>query len=466
MPTVRRQRVSDSINKQCGLRPPTQIPLRQAEAEKQEGNVAVLSCCLPLRSGTSHSMTINVGCGIVRLCHALDRRLTISTARHGLLNGHLHSPALVLYMYYSVTCDNDIASPAMASSMNTPYSCSDSALLERRPKIMSDPFKDHQWPREFLGRALSTGTMIQASYSSAPRLQVCRQIGSGSQRTVFEQLEERFALGIRRCIVESEKESEKEMHGLIADAFRNYARSVGCLVKVPDFQDCVPQCRCPSTTSQTVRALPMPEVVRQALVQEFYPWTWNVESETIDSIVSKARNKHCLPQICFGVEDEPEMDADNFTLHDLPLGIRRMTLLGLDQHDLAAELGKAYALIHWGAGIAVGCVKPVLGTTTSTASDNELRTVNLFLMDFGRCRHVRLDGKACEVFFHLQMGMGERRRYIPHYRRSPDLFNSFANAYIAAGEAILTERGIASEFDLNEFIKSYKDIMIDFVDRQ
>lgn len=148
-----------------------------------------------------------------------------------------------------------------------------------------------------------------------------------------------------------------------------------------------------------------------------------------------------------------------------------MTDLGLDTHSLATAMGKAYAIMHWGAGINGDDVEFVLGTSllltegTNSHRDVQNRAVGMYLLDFGQCNAVNLQEDPDIVYqaFKGTMVTDNNQSYIPNCRTSPALFQSFRDGYLQAGRVVLEQKGLEERFSIEEFLGQYDEYSEDFL---
>ncbi|CAG8044278.1 unnamed protein product [Penicillium nalgiovense] len=118
-----------------------------------------------------------------------------------------------------------------------------------------------------------------------------------------------------------------------------------------------------------------------------------------------------------------------------------MEQIGIETVPLAKAMGKAYATLHWAAAI--------------NGDDVEF----LYLLDFGQCEAVDLAQNPDVVYqaFKGAMVIGDNQHFIPHYSRSPALFATFRQGYIEAGNIILSDRGLKTKFNMEDFMKEYEE---------
>jgi hypothetical protein len=96
----------------------------------------------------------------------------------------------------------------------------------------------------------------------------------------------------------------------------------------------------------------------------------------------------------------------------------------LDINFIAMVMGKAFALMHWGAGITADDVEFVLGSHTTNLPGDEgdnfqQRAIGLYLLDFGQCEHVDLAEDAEDVYqaFKGAMVTGDNQLFIPNCQK-------------------------------------------------
>ncbi|KAI1396237.1 hypothetical protein F4819DRAFT_491721 [Hypoxylon fuscum] len=230
-------------------------------------------------------------------------------------------------------------------------------------------------------------------------------------------------------------------------------------------------CRSRGTLVQIERILPLPKITRKALITYFYPHGSNsvLDSDIIQLILEDTPNKHCLARTYLG-RDHGAFPKEEFSLRNFPLYLSSMERLGLDVVGLAISMGKAYAIMHWGAGVNGDDVEFVLGTSTARERGHggdafQHRAVGLYLLDFGQCELVDLSEDPDVVYqaFKGAMVTGDNQLFIPHYQRSPKLFSAFGEAYLDAGQRIIVDKKLEKNFNMEEFMKEYEEYAEDFL---
>lgn len=211
------------------------------------------------------------------------------------------------------------------------------------------------------------------------------------------------------------------------------------------------------------RILPLPKVVRRALINEFI----TADISQASALLADPKNKHCLARVYLGKENGTL--SHESPLRNFPMYLDNMKQIGIDTIKLASSLGKAYATLHWGAGVNGDDIEFVLGTTaeqrpSGNPPDFQHRAVCLFLLDFGQCDIVDLSQESETVYqaFKGAMVTGDNQNFIPHANQ-PELFAAFKEGYSAAGTIILADKRLDSKFDMKEFIQQYEEYAEDFL---
>ncbi|POR31345.1 Uncharacterized protein TPAR_08444 [Tolypocladium paradoxum] len=349
-----------------------------------------------------------------------------------------------------------------------------------------------------LKRSLNINSVISTSSSFATRcqravshadLQHIIQIGEGFQGTIFEQVGLSWVMKKEKPgndTIPSNLRHEYSMHSDVTTAFDRYAESVGCNVHVPRLFGIIPTSdsafwqehlhkfpdgyRNRTTIVRMERILPLPKVIRRALVSQFYPrpTATLLDAETTNRVLSDPPNKHCIARTYLG-RDGGIFTKEKFSLRNFPLYLKAMERLNLDTESLAASMGKAYALMHWAACVNGDDVEFALGTSAVQNEEHSLdfqhRAIGLYLLDFGQCDAVDLSEDAAVVYqaFKGAMVMGDNQWFIPHYKKSPELFAVFEKAYIEAGQTVINDKALGNKFNIQEFMAEYVEYAEDFL---
>jgi hypothetical protein len=332
---------------------------------------------------------------------------------------------------------------------------------------------------------------LRAQRAVRPELQDIIQIGEGLQAAVFEQVGLPLVMKKEKPGNEnlrSNLQREYIAHLAVQSAFEHYEPSIGSHISLPIAYDFIPRTQEEEfwTTKLEMfpqgyqtrgnivnmsRIMPLPKVVRKALITKFYPFEETDEHTRLaitNDILNKVPNKHCLARTYLGRLDGT-YSRESFSLRNFLVYLRSMQQLGLEVKELAALMGKAFAIMHWGAGVNGDDVEFVLGT--SAAEDRSMppgfqrRAVRFYLLDFGQCEMVDFSDDPDIVYqsFKGAMVAGDNQSFIPHYRQSPDLFDAFKTAYMEAGQFILEQKELEDKFSMEDFMAEYEEYAEEFL---
>lgn len=224
----------------------------------------------------------------------------------------------------------------------------------------------------------------------------------------------------------------------------------------------------PSTALQMERILPLPKVLRKALISHFHP---SPDPATVVRILDRTPDKHCLVRTYLGRKNRPKQLTDGeFSLRNFQLYLNPMRGMSLDVMGLATSTGEAFAIMHWGAGVDGDDVEFVLGTSATTETDMaqpdlQHRAVGLYLLDFGQCQSVDLfneDVQDVYQGFKAAMIMGDNQLFIPHPKET-ELFRAFSEAYKKIAGLVLKAQGLDEKFDVDDFFQEYLEYAEDFL---
>ncbi|KAJ5462150.1 hypothetical protein N7530_010355 [Penicillium desertorum] len=302
---------------------------------------------------------------------------------------------------------------------------------------------------------------------SRPELQQLNQIGVGLQGAVFEQLGKPLAL--KKETPGNEKlpsnlYHEYKIHCDVSAAFEHYQSINRGGPRTETFG----HYRMRGDLVRMERILPLPKVVRRALISQFCV-PEHRDSTEIEAILNQPGNKHCLARVYLG-KANGSIDHD-LPLRNFPLYLTSLERIGIETLHLANAMGKAYATLHWGAATNGDDVEFVLGTSataaqgTNHAPDLQSRAVQLYLLDFGQCEAVDLAQDPDVVYqaFKGAMVTGDNQSFIPHYLRSPAMFATFRQGYIEAGNMILSDKKLQNKFSMVAFMQEYEEYAEDFL---
>lgn len=345
-----------------------------------------------------------------------------------------------------------------------------------------------------LRQALSTRSVISTLSSYAARCQkgpsrpeILQEIGQGLQGIIFE----------RTChptVLKKEKQentlrgrslrNEFYTHLQVYESFDLYSQLLKCRVSVPlaiklitedasrsAIAQLPEQYRTASDLFEMGRVLPLPKIIRKALIDMFYPLSEDEDGvlEIRQGVLDDALNNHCLVRPYLGMNNKT-YTSDQFSLRNFILSFESLKRLDFEVEELAECLGKAYAIMHWGAHINGDDVEFVLGSSTTTGPDQhdvpsfQHRRIGLYLIDFGQCDKVDMNQEPDAVYqaFKGSMVTGDNACFIPNHRQTPDLFKIFKKAYSQAAQRIVEHQGTQGTFDITEFMNQYQEYVEDF----
>ncbi|KAI6778314.1 uncharacterized protein J7T54_005830 [Emericellopsis cladophorae] len=356
---------------------------------------------------------------------------------------------------------------------------------------------------EILRRSLSVRSVVSTTSSFAelfeatasnPQLHIIREIGAGLQGTIFEQVGKPMVFKkekIQNSLMACNLKNEFHLHQLVWDAFEKYRNhsSIHCDVVVPAAQKFIAaqdnnawptllpklplDCRVQSDIVIMERVLPLPKIIRRALIEEFYPFPRGVSDSEKGQIIKWAlnvvSNKDCLVRPYLGIPRKVYTEA-NFSLRNFIIGFEDLERCETDFETITQALGSAYAILHWAAHVNGDDVELVLGSSLATVPGRQQRfqqrKIGLFLIDYGQCDEVDMSKPAEEVYqaFRSAMVTGDNGCFIPNPRHRPQLFRLFKNTYSTTAKQILEESSFEKEkFDIDKFMKLYQEYVEDFL---
>lgn len=225
----------------------------------------------------------------------------------------------------------------------------------------------------------------------------------------------------------------------------------------------------PSMALITERILPLPKVVREALIAQYLPPALQ------PAAVANPSNRECLARLYLGKRRRPGAPpAPNFTLRNFNLCLDQMLDLELPVADYAAAMGEALAVIHWQANVDAYDVEFVLGSEAGTEYTQDIatilaltpemvtsmrphtdldalvsanfrrRTTRIWVLDFNLCNRweEQMGWEQPDALVdHLVMSFFENDPYYPlplkDYSRERNLWEAFSDSYLhKAGEIL------------------------------
>lgn len=201
------------------------------------------------------------------------------------------------------------------------------------------------------------------------------------------------------------------------------------------------------------RILPLPGVVRDAIIEQFCP-------KGLKGVAREdEENRDCLLRLYLGtglpiVGPTPSLSASpnvQFSLRNFPLCLNKTESLGLDAKPYAEAIAEGIAILHWGAGIDARDVEFVLGSSKLLGKDQygnqdgemevETRkgnTVWVWVLDFNQCEGIERDESGVEL---AARAWWDNDPYFPRAGaacgKDEELWECFRGKYEEVGRMIL-----------------------------
>ena len=269
-----------------------------------------------------------------------------------------------------------------------------------------------------LTRGLTVNSLISTRSSFAQRHQAgvsqakpaFNRIGEGVQGVVFEVTGSEQVVKRAKHNHPDQLKLEFEIHRHVAAAFERRSELVPNIIIPKSFafyQHDTPKGREwwkenrmrfpaddqePSNVLVLQHILPLPKVVRRALIEKFGPPS---PASNKEKILNTAAQKHCLVRPYLAEARLDEGPRDNIKLQNFALWSNQLDDLGLDLNLLAMLMASALAVMHWEAMVDAGDVEFVLGSRAERQDQTEIslqcRVTSIFLLDFGMCKKCGFD---------------------------------------------------------------------------
>ncbi|OQE22645.1 hypothetical protein PENSTE_c010G01338 [Penicillium steckii] len=326
----------------------------------------------------------------------------------------------------------------------------------------------------------SSFALLQDQHVSHPDLQLVKHIRSGRQGTVFEHISKPYVIK-KENPTWVEKGTEftirrEYFDNLVpaAAAFTRFRKVVKTMIRVPTplgfvsdtdtqfWDDVLPKLPLEHRTRGNVilmeHILPLAKVTRKALFSFVYGRR-NLTSGQVNDLVNDPNNKQCLIHPYLGMDDNDVVDIPEFHL-----SFEWLRKVGMEMLQLSVYLGRAYAILHWGAGIDGRGVKLVLGTRCVEGEDNirgfQNRSTELYFIDFGECTQVNLaEDEYLGVYdVYIKAMLSETNALIiPPISRRPGYFGGFRDAYCETSQFILQRKDLQDKFNGYDFMNRYRN---------
>jgi hypothetical protein len=328
-----------------------------------------------------------------------------------------------------------------------------------------------------LRQMLSLKSQISTSSSEAQtKSQTCfRKIGAGACGVVFAQDRTSLVFKLAKSPDHTELWNNYRMHVKIAREFRRHMIDQ---VKVPEVYFFVPSGRAsfwdkhpelleaaknevnlPTAALLTERIIPLPSTTRELLINKY------CAPRIKDQARADLANRDCLVRVYLG-STKGKIGQMFFSLRNFKLHLNHMTDLDLDSEALARGMGRALAVLHWGAKTDARDVEFVIGRSSTTkkkkktraepAMDDDeepcyarpptdvidnffCRVTELFVLDFNQVRKITMDDEG------VAMAVEAWRLNVPYYPKplgqteaEQNVWEAFVGSYIAASQEVMS----------------------------
>ncbi|RYO85082.1 hypothetical protein DL764_009231 [Monosporascus ibericus] len=207
--------------------------------------------------------------------------------------------------------------------------------------------------------------------AQAENLRPFRKIGAGACGAVFAQEGKPLAMKLAKS-TDSNLWNDYLMHTLIFEKINRHEIEV----KVPECYFFVPKerteyfqqhrtlseaaqavCHVPTDILTTEKIIPLPEVTRTLLIKKY------CAGRIKQSALADPANKDCLVRVYLG-SLQGKSGGMFFSLRNFKLHLNQMVELQLDVEEMASQMGKSLAVMHWDARTDARDVEFALGSST------------------------------------------------------------------------------------------------------
>ncbi|KAK4452889.1 hypothetical protein QBC34DRAFT_454293 [Podospora aff. communis PSN243] len=218
----------------------------------------------------------------------------------------------------------------------------------------------------------------------------------------------------------------------------------------------------PTSVVEMERIEPLSREERERFARQVY------EGDVVEEVLSYGPNEHCLVRPYLGKHSGGfGLLGREASMRNLPVYLDDLEKLGEDVEYIAREMGRAFGVMHWGAGVDGDDVEFVLGTSVLQLHGcypphrgpiRNFRTTGLWLLGFRQCKTVDLHKPADVVYqaFSSAMVTGNNQLFIPSVGDGP-LWNNFSHGYTQAAEKVIYERRLGERFSAKAFLEFYKE---------
>ena len=204
------------------------------------------------------------------------------------------------------------------------------------------------------------------------------------------------------------------------------------------------------------RILPLPELIRMDLIEEYFDQDGRVQREA----KKDPDNKDCLVRIYLGDRESDRQQSEVYdSLRNFPLRLNMMEQLDLEVSELAKEMAIGLAIMHWQAQVDGMDVEYVLGSSATRDSEPQRgyddvlapphtvkaisfkrKAVHLWMLDFDKA--TTIDFKERDVDKKLVPAFLGNDPYYPRRQVDEELWDEFCSSYLEASEVILLRKGV------------------------
>ncbi|RYP79017.1 hypothetical protein DL770_006762 [Monosporascus sp. CRB-9-2] len=321
---------------------------------------------------------------------------------------------------------------------------------------------------------LYTAREEEEEAAHAESLRPFKKIGAGACGAVFAQEGKPLAMKLAKS-TDSDLWNDYLMHTLIFEKIKRH--EIG--IKVPECYFFVPKehpeyfqqhqtlseaaqavCHLPTDILVTERIIPLPEMTRTLLIEKY------CAGRIKQRALTDPANKDCLVRVYLG-SLQGKSGGMFFSLRNFKMHLNQMVELQLDVEEMASQMGKALAVMHWDARTDARDVEFALGSSTkkvpvSIKHYSELigmeprtftgpesgrqedffhRKTELWLLDFNQVRAITLDeagvAQVVEAMTINDPYFPKPLQDNPVARR---VWNRFAESYLEVADVVLKEQ--------------------------
>ncbi|KAL6401111.1 Protein of unknown function DUF3669, zinc finger protein [Ilyonectria robusta] len=368
-------------------------------------------------------------------------------------------------------CDEESTASHLSVGLGAHIAAATNALSEQL-----DNQRDRKLRRLIFG---SSVIHYQQIIPSANSISGFRKIGFGQCGLIFERPGREYVVKVAKQEFKDALMVDYQVHQAVYAAFSRQITIVECRVpkvikhipshdshwweqRGPLFTERHGDFPFPSSALMSERILPLPKIVRTALIARFCE-----RSMQADALINHL-NRDCLARIYLGKRLRPNTPLQrNFSLRNFNFHLDRMLGLKLPVEDYARAIGDALAIMHWDANVDGYDVEFVLGSEAAnappradgslqnkstdsvldTAFDLKNKIIRIWLLDFNLCSRWEeaIGWEEPEALINqLVIAFFENDPYYPlplmENRADEKLWCAFRDSYLAKSEEILSPK--------------------------